>query len=199
MAASQLGSATSSPTTSPAQSLNLQKRLAHVNEKFGNAVSTTASTSGAIITTSSFASTSAVLNAVVGAGNNNTTTVITTAEDVEDEDHILKVEPGNAVKNYSKKQKQTTATVLTSANNAAATTNATNMVGQILMTPTNVTQIDLGEKVMVTRATKLRQSIEANSNSDDQSIMDLEEVEDEVIKDDDKFKIIEPITTSSGS
>ena len=57
----------------------------------------------------------------------------------------------------------------------------------------------LGEKVMVTRSTKLRQSIEANSNSDDQSIMDLEEVEDEVIKDDDKFKIIEPITTSSGS
>ena len=52
---------------------------------------------------------------------------------------------------------------------------------------------------MVTRSTKLRQSIEANSNSDDQSIMDLEEVEDEVIKDDDKFKIIEPITTSSGS
>ena len=53
---------------------------------------------------------------------------------------------------------------------------------------------------MVTRATKLRQSIEANSNSDDQSVMDLEEVEDEVIKDDDdKFKIIEPITTSSGS
>jgi hypothetical protein len=29
--------------------------------------------------------------------------------------------------------------------------------------------------------------------------MDLEEVEDEVIKDDEKFKIIEPITTSSGS
>ena len=52
---------------------------------------------------------------------------------------------------------------------------------------------------MVTRATKLRQSIEANSNSDDQSIMDLEEVEGEVIKDDEKFKIIEPITTSSGS
>ena len=43
---------------------------------------------------------------------------------------------------------------------------------------------------MVTRATKLRQSIEANSNSDDQSVMDLEEVEDEVIKDDDKFKIL---------
>ena len=58
----------------------------------------------------------------------------------------------------------------------------------------------LGEKVMVTRATKLRQSIEANSNGDDQSILDLEEVEDEVIKDDDKFKIIEAITTtSSGS
>ena len=54
-----------------------------------------------------------------------------------------------------------------------------------------------GEKVMVTRATKLRQSIEANSNSDGQSVMDLEEVEDEVIKDDDKFKIIEPITTSN--
>ena len=54
-----------------------------------------------------------------------------------------------------------------------------------------------GEKVMVTRATKLRQSLEANSNSDDQSVMDLEEVEDEVIKDDDKFKIIEPITTTN--
>ena len=54
-----------------------------------------------------------------------------------------------------------------------------------------------GEKVMVTRATKLRQSIEANSNSDGQSVMDLEEVEDEVIKDDDKFKIIEPITTTN--
>ena len=57
----------------------------------------------------------------------------------------------------------------------------------------------LGEKVMVTRATKLRQSMEASSNSDDQSIMDLEEVEDEVTKDDDKFTIIEPITTSSRS
>ena len=50
---------------------------------------------------------------------------------------------------------------------------------------------------MVTRATKLRQSIEANSNSDDQSVVDLEEVEDEVIKDDDRFRIIETITTTS--
>ena len=57
--------------------------------------------------------------------------------------------------------------------------------------------IFIGEKVMVTRATKLRQSLEANSNSDDQSVMDLEEVEDEVIKDDDKFKIIEPITITN--
>merc|ERR1712083_1043279 len=183
-----------------AQSANLQKRLAHVNEKFGNTGSPGApTTAGTIITTSSFASTSAVLNAVVGVGNNNSTTVITTEDEEEEdeEDHILKVEPGNAVKNYSKKQKQTTATVLQPNNNTTMTTNATNMVGQILMTPTNVTQIDLGEKVMVTRATKLRQSIEANSNSDDQSVMDLEEVEDEVIKDDDKFKIIEPITTSN--
>ena len=45
---------------------------------------------------------------------------------------------------------------------------------------------------MVTRASKLRQSIGASSNSDDQSVMGLEEVEDEVIKDDDRFKIIEP-------
>ena len=52
---------------------------------------------------------------------------------------------------------------------------------------------------MVTRASKLRQSIEASSNSDDQSVMGLEEVEDEVIKDDDRFKIIEPITTSSSA
>ena len=50
---------------------------------------------------------------------------------------------------------------------------------------------------MVTRATKLRQSVEVHSNSDGQSVMELEEVEDEVIKDDDKFKIIEPITTTS--
>ena len=57
----------------------------------------------------------------------------------------FKVEPGNAVKNYSKKQKQTTATVLQPNNNTTMTTNATNMVGQILMTPTNVTQIDLGK------------------------------------------------------
>jgi hypothetical protein len=70
-------------------------------------------------------------NAVVGGGNNNTTTVITTAEDEEDDGHILKVEPGNAVKNYSKKQKQTTATVLTSANNVTATTNATNMARRL--------------------------------------------------------------------
>ena len=56
-----------------------------------------------------------------------------------------------------------------------------------------------GEKAMVTRASKLRQSIEASSNSDDQSVMGLEEVEDEVIKDDDRFKIIEPITTSSSA
>jgi hypothetical protein len=39
---------------------------------------------------------------------------------------------------------------LTSANNVTATTNATNMVGQILMTPTNVTQIDLGKIVAST-------------------------------------------------
>ena len=58
---------------------------------------------------------------------------------------IFKVEPGNAVKNYSKKQKLTTATVLQPNNNTTMTTNATNMVGQILMTPTNVTQIDLGK------------------------------------------------------
>ena len=57
----------------------------------------------------------------------------------------LQVEPGNAIKNYSKKQKQTTATVLQPNNNATMSTNATNMVGQILMTPTNVTQIDLGK------------------------------------------------------
>ena len=56
-----------------------------------------------------------------------------------------------------------------------------------------------GEKAMVTRASKLRQSIGASSNSDDQSVMGLEEVEDEVIKDDDRFKIIEPITTSSSA
>ena len=91
MAASQLGSPASSPTTSPAQSLHLQKRLAHVNEKFGNTASTIASTSGAIITTSSFASTSAVLNAVVGGVNNNSTTVITTTESEEEDEHILKV------------------------------------------------------------------------------------------------------------
>ena len=59
----------------------------------------------------------------------------------------------------------------------------------------------LGEKVMVTRASKLRQSVEVNSNGDDPNgDLDLEEVEDEVIKDDDKFKIIEtPITTTSSS
>ena len=59
----------------------------------------------------------------------------------------------------------------------------------------------LGEKVMVTRASKLRQSVEVNSNGDDPNGgLDLEEVEDEVIKDDDKFKIIEtPITTTSSS
>ena len=54
------------------------------------------------------------------------------------------MEPGNAVKNYSKKQKQTTVAVL-QPNINSTTTNATNMVGQILMTPTNVTQIDLGK------------------------------------------------------
>ena len=66
-------------------------RLAHVNEKFGNSVSTPAATVGTIVNTSSFASTSAVVNAVVGGGNNNTTTVITTEEDEEEDEHILKV------------------------------------------------------------------------------------------------------------
>ena len=51
----------------------------------------------------------------------------------------------SAGNNSCKKQKQTTATVLQPNNNATMSTNATNMVGQILMTPTNVTQIDLGK------------------------------------------------------
>lgn len=66
-------------------------RLAHVNEKFGNTVTTGATTVGTIVNTSSFASTSAVVNAVVGGGNNNTTTVITTEEEEEEDEHILKV------------------------------------------------------------------------------------------------------------
>ena len=59
----------------------------------------------------------------------------------------------------------------------------------------------LGERVIVTRGSKLRQSMEGSLNGDEHGGIGLEEVEDEVIKDDDKFRIIEPIatTTSSGS
>ena len=58
----------------------------------------------------------------------------------------------------------------------------------------------LGERVIVTRGSKLRQSMEGSLNGDEHGGIGLEEVEDEVIKDD-KFRIIEPIatTTSSGS
>ena len=67
---------------------------------------------------------------------------------------MIQVEPGNAVKNYSKKPKQTTAVVLQPTGNGASTTNAANMVGQILMPPTtNITQIDLG-KTNTTSMTK---------------------------------------------
>ena len=56
---------------------------------------------------------------------------------------------------------------------------------------------------MVTRASKLRQSVDVSSNGSDQNVHELEEVQDEVIKEDDedhKFKIIESITTTiSGS
>ena len=43
--------------------------------------------------------------------------------------------------------------------------------------------------------------MEGSLNGDEHGGIGLEEVEDEVIKDDDKFRIIEPIatTTSSGS
>ena len=57
---------------------------------------------------------------------------------------LLQVEPGNAVKNYSKRQKLATTTGL-QPTTMITTTNATNMVGQILMTPSNVTHIDLGK------------------------------------------------------
>ena len=51
----------------------------------------------------------------------------------------------------------------------------------------------IGERVIVTRGSKLRQSMEGSLNGDEHGGIGLEEVEDEVIKDDDKFRIIEPI------